>query len=559
MGSFRKTALASILAFFMAGIGLARAEKPLLLKQPTLSQTQIVFVFAGDLWIVGREGGEARQLTTGTGIESDPAFSPDGSLVAFTGQYDGNTDVFTIPAGGGVPRRLTHHPAADKVVGWSPDGKRILFNSVRNAYTTVPRLYAVGIDGGFPETLPLPEASDGSFSPDSSRLAYTPLVKKDAAWKRYQGGTTQAIWIVDMADLEVEKIPRSNSNDLRPMWIGDKVYFLSDRSGVMTLHAYDVVTKKISQVLENDGLDFKAASAGPGAIVYEQFGSINLYDLASGKSRRIDINLNGDLPEVRPHFVNVGSRIVAASLSPSGARAVFEARGEILTVPAEKGDPRNLTRTTGVMERDPAWSPDGKWIAYFSDESGEYALHVREQSGKSEVRKIGLGEPPSFFYHPLWSPDGRKIAYNDKRLNLWYVDLDKGVPVKVDTTYYFNPFSFAFNPSWSPDSRWLAYSKELVSHQNAVFVYSLEMGKAFPITDGMSDARYAAFDKNGKYLYFTASTDAGLTSGWLDMSNMNRPVTRSVYAVVLRKDLPSPLVPESDEEKARRAFSCSVR
>lgn len=550
MKFIKKAILVSVFAFLSAGIGLIRAEKPLLFQQPALSQTRIVFVFAGDLWIVGREGGEAHRLANGVGMEKDPAFSPDGNLVAFTGQYDGNVDVFTVPADGGVPRRLTHHPANDEVVGWSPDGKRILFRSGRNAFSNVPRIFSVGIDGGFPEELPFMEAFDGCFSPDGSRFVYMPIGKEQPAWKRYQGGQTSPLWIADMADLRIEKIPRSNSNDSNPMWIGDKIYFLSDRSGVVTLHVYDLATKKVSQVLQNEGLDFKSTSAGPDAIVYEQFGSLNFYDLASGKSHRIDIRLKGDMPEVRPRFENVGRRIVVAAISPTGARAVFEARGEILTVPAEKGDPRNLTRTTAVMERDPAWSPDGRWIAYFSEESGEYALHIREQSGKGEIRKIGLGEPPSFFYNPLWSPDGKKIAYNDKRLNLWYVDIDKGVPVKIDTTYYFNPFSFSFSPSWSPDSRWLAYSKELISHQNAVFVYSLETGRSFPITDGMSDARYAAFDKSGKYLYFTASTDAGLTAGWLDMSSMNRSVTRSVYAVVLRKDLPSPLAPESDEEKA---------
>ncbi len=309
-------------------------------------------------------------------------------------------------------------------------------------------------------------------------------------------------------------------------------------------------TGKVNQVLKNDGLDIKSAAAGPGAIVYEQFGSLNLYDLASGKARTLPVSLNGDLLEVRPHYVKVGSRIAGAGLSPTGARAVFEARGEILTVPAEKGDIRNLTNTTGAMERDPSWSPDGKWIAYFSDESGEYALHLRDQSGKGEVKKIGLGDPPSFFYNPLWSPDSKKIAFSDKRLNLWYLDIEKGTPVKIDTTYYYSP-PFAFNPTWSPDSRWLAYTKELKSHMEAIFVYSLETAKATQVTDGLSDAKFPAFDKSGKYLFFTASTDAGLTPGWLNMSSMERPVTRSVYVMVLRKDLPSPLAPESDEEKVK--------
>ena len=273
----------------------------------------------------------------------------------------------------------------------------------------------------------------------------------------------------------MEKVPRANSNDSNPMWIGDKVYFLSDRNGAVSLFAYDLAGKTVAEVLPNDGFDFKSASAGPGGIVIEQFGALLFYDTGNGKARRIPIGLGGDLAEVRPHFVKVGSRIAAANISPNGARAIFEARGEILTVPAEKGDIRNLTRTVGVMERDPSWSPDGLSIAYFSEASGEYALHIVDQAGKGPVRTIGLGEPPSFFYRPVWSPDGKKIAYNDKRLALWCVDIDKGVPVKIDTTYYHNP-AFAFDLGWSPDSRWLVYAKQLKSHMNAVFVHDLETG-----------------------------------------------------------------------------------
>ena len=536
--------------WILAAVALTGTDKPLLFQQPSLSKTHIVFAFAGDLWTAGREGGEARQMTTGVGIESHPVFSPDGSLVAFTGQYDGNTDVFVVPAMGGVPQRLTHHPDADQVLGWTPDGKSVIFSSARLSFSPVPRLFKVPIEGGFPEQLPLPSGVQASFSPDGTRLAYVPTAKWQQAWKRYKGGQTSPIWIVSLSDLKIEKVPRENSNDSNPMWVGDKIYFLSDRKGPVALFAYDLKTKQVGEALPNDGLDFKSASAGPGAIIVEQFGAFHLYNPASGKARKLAITLNGDFPEVRPHYVKVGSRIAAANISPNGARAVFEARGEVLTVPAEKGDIRNLTRTTGVMERDPSWSPDGKSIAYFSEESGEYALHIIDQAGKGPVRKIGLGEPPSFFYRPLWSPDGKKIAYNDKRLTLWYVDLDKGVPVKVDSTYYYNP-AFAFDFDWSPDSRWLTYGKQLRNHMNAVFVYSLELGKASQVTDGMSDARFPAFDKGGKHLFFTASTDVGLTPGWLNMSSMDRPVTRNVYVAVLRKDLPSPLAPESDEEKPK--------
>ncbi len=553
MSTWTRFATALAVGVLLTLPSFADEAGPLLLRQPSINETTVVFAFAGDLWTASRDGGEASRLTTGVGTETNPVFSPDGKLVAFTGDYEGNTDIYVVPAVGGVPLRLTHHPDADSVVGWTPDGKRILFTSSRASFSPVPRLFTVPVAGGFPEELPLPTAYQASFAPDGRRLAYVPTYQWQRAWKRYQGGQTYPIWIVDLADLEVEKIPRKNSNDFNPMWIGDKVYFLSDRNGAVSLFAYDLAKKSVSESLPNNGFDFKSASAGPGGIVIEQFGSLLFYDTATGKARSIPISLAGDLAEVRPRFVKVGSRIAAANISPNGARAVFEARGEILTVPAEKGDIRNLTRTTGVMERDPSWSPDGRSIAYFSEASGEYALNIMDQSGKGPAKTIGLGvpgAPPSFFYRPVWSPDGKKIAYNDKRLTLWYLDIEKGVPVRVDTTCYYNP-AFAFDFSWSPDSRWLVYTKQLKSHMNVVCVYDLVTGKASPVTDGLSDARFPAFDKSGKYLFFAASTDVGLLPGWLNMSSMDRPMTRSVYVAVLRKDLPSPLAAESDEEKPK--------
>jgi len=538
-----------VVAFCALG---AQTEKPLLLQKPTINRTHVVFSYAGDLWIAPREGGEARRLTVGPGIETDPYFSPDGTLIAFSGEYDGNVDVYIVPATGGVPRRLTWHPDADRVVGWTPDGKRILFSSSRHSYTRVSRLFTVPVEGGFPEEVPLPMAEQGSYSPDGTRLAYVPLRPAFIAWKRYRGGRTTPIWIADLKDSRIEKIPRDNSNDFYPMWVGDRIYFLSDRNGRFSLFAYDLKTRQVREVVPNSGMDFKSASAGPDAIVYEQFGSLNLYDLKTGRTRRIPITLAGDLPTIRPSFERVARSIRDAGLSPTGVRAVFEARGEILTVPVEKGDIRNLTNSPGVADRYPAWSPDGRRIAYFSDESGEYALHIADQSGLGPTEKIPLDNPPSFYYSPVWSPDGKKIAYTDARLNLWYMDLEKKTPVKVDTDTYSKP-ERTLDPSWSPDSRWIAYTRQLRNHFRAVFIYSLEENKSRQVTDGMSDARYAAFDPNGELLYFTASTDTGPASGWLDMSGFNRPVSRNVYVIVLRKDLPSPLAPESDEEKPQEA------
>ena len=545
-----------LLAFALWGLAvtslcLAQGDEPLLLQQPSLSRTQIAFAYAGDIWIVGREGGTARRLTNSDGTDSRPVLSPDGSLIAFTGEYDGNTDVYLVPAAGGSPQRLTYHPDADYALGWTPDGKHVLFTSARNTPNDGGRIFSVPVEGGFPTELPLPIADEGSYSADGSKLAYVPLFQWQAAWKRYRGGQTRHIWIANLADSRIEdRIPRDNSNDFNPMWIGNRIYFLSDRNGPVSLFSYNLANKQVAQVLKNDGLDFKSASAGPGAIVYEQFGGIYLLDLNSTASRKVSIRVAGEFPELRSRFRKLEARnIVNAGISPTGARAVFEARGEVLTVPAEKGDIRNLTHSTAVADRDPAWSPDGKWIAYFSDESGEYSLHVAPQSGMGEVRKINLGNPPSFFYDPTWSPDSKKIAYRDKRLNLWYLEVDHPTPARADTDRYDTPLH-EFDMVWSPDSRWLAYTKQLQNHLHAVFAYSFETGKATQLTDGMSDALYPVFDKSGKYLYFTGSTNIGLSAGWLDMTSINRPVTRSVYVMVLKKDLPSPLAPESDEEKA---------
>ncbi|HUI73405.1 MAG TPA: PDZ domain-containing protein [Candidatus Acidoferrum sp.] len=530
---------------------LAAEETPLLVQEPTLSKTQVVFVYGGYLWSVSREGGEARQLTT-EGHENDPVFSPDGKWIAFAGEYDGNRDVYVMPAEGGTPKRLTWHPGDDAPVGWTNDGKDVLFVSGREAYADFTRLYTVPAEGGVPDVLPMWRALEGSYSPDGSDFAYVPNFQWQKAWKRYRGGQTTPIYIVKLSDLSLVKVPRENSNDSYPVWIGDMVYFLSDRNGPVTIFAYDTKTKTVKQVLQNAGLDLKSLSGGPGALVYEQFGGIYILDLKSGQAKQVDIRIAGDLPATRPHFEKVGDKLRNEGISPTGARAVFEARGEIVTVPSDKGDARDLTRTVAVEERDPAWSPDGKWIAYFSDESGEYALHLEDQSGLGTVKKINLGNPPSFFYKPTWSPDSKMIAYTDKRLNLWYVDIAKGTPVKVDTNPYDDP-SFDFSLSWSPDSKWLSYDRLLENHLSAIFAYSIESGKSSQITDGLSDARFPVFDNGGKLLYFAASTDLGLSIGWLDLSSFQHPILRSVYAVVLKKGEPTPVEPESDEEKVAAA------
>ncbi len=517
-------------------------------RNPAISATSIAFEYGGDLWTVPRAGGQAARLTTGPGEETNPVFSPYGSMVAFSGRYDGNVDVFVVPSAGGVPRRLTWHPGADAVQGWTPDGKHVLFRSGRSAAPAgSQQLFTIGLEGGAEQRLPLPIGYEGAFSPDGARIAYVPVSRAFTMWKRYRGGQTTPIWLADLATSRIERVPRDNSNDFRPMWAGGRVWFLSDREGPVTLFNYDPATKRVARAVENKGMDFKSASAAGDAIVIEQFGGLQLYDVKSGRLEPLTISVSGDLEELRERFVKVGTRLTNASISPNGVRAVFEGRGEIITVPEEKGDARNLTNSPGVMERNPAWSPDGASVAYFSDESGEYALHIAPQDGRSAPRKIALGES-TIYRAPRWSPDSKKIAFMDVHLSLWYVDLDSGKPVRVARDRYYGLPDLG--ASWSPDSKWLAYASRLDNYMSAVHVYSLADGKATQVTDGMSDAGDPVWDRSGKYLFFTASTDSG-SSLQPDIQAIARTPTSSIYLIVLDKDDPSPLSPQSDEETDR--------
>jgi tricorn protease len=526
----------------------ADADPPLLLRDPTVSRTQIAFAYAGYIWIVSRDGGSARRLVTGYDIASGPHFSPDGSMVAFTANYDGNVDVYVVPSAGGQPRRLTYH-GNDAAVGWTPDGSRVLFVSNRDSYSDPNHLYTIPWrSGATPVQLPLSMAEYGSYSPDGSHLAYVPNFQWEPFWKNYRGGQTTPVWIANLADSSVVKVPRQNSNDNSPMWVGDTVYFLSDRDGPITLFAYNPHTGTVTRLLQPSGFDITSASAGAGAIVYAKFDSLHLYDIATHATRTVRVTIADELEQVRPHWQKVGDQIQNAEISPSGVRAVFEAHGQIFTVPTQYGDVRNLTNLPGSANRDPAWSPDGRWIAYFSDASGEYKLCLKDQKGLQPPRAIDLGPSASYFYGPTWSPDSKKIAYTDVRMNLWYVDIDHPRPVKVDAALYADFGPTAWAQSWSPDSRWLTYNRELSNHLDAIFVYSVADAKRTQITDGMSNAQYPAFDKSGKYLYFTASTNSGLTTAGLDMTSDAYPVSSAVYVAVLQREATSPTSPQSDEE-----------
>ncbi|MBL8064581.1 MAG: PD40 domain-containing protein [Chthonomonadaceae bacterium] len=523
---------------------------PLLMRHPTVNQSSIVFSFAGDLWSVSRAGGQANRLTTSAGSEMNPYFSPDGKWIAFTGQYSGNSDVYVMPAEGGEPRRLTYFPGGDIASGWTPDGKRVVYSSTAATTVDIPQLWSVSVEGGQPERLPFPSGLDISFSADGSRIAYGPGFKWQNAWKRYRGGQTTKIWIADMADSKVKEIPRDNSNDSDPMWVGDKIFFLSDRNGPVTLFSYDTKTNRVSQCLENDGFDMKSATAWNDVVALEQLGEIKLYDIKSGQATKVDVQISGEFPEARPQYKDNSKFTLAMGLSPSGVRAIFAARGDIWTVPASKGDARNLTQSSDSCERDPAWSPDGQKIAYLSDSGGGYKLVVRDAVGKGGSKSYNL-DGNCFYYTPNWSPDSQKIAYTDNRHNLWYLDLKTGKSALIDTNPYENP-TYVLSCVWSKDSKWVAYHRDLDSHVAAVFLYNLDSGKTTQVTDGLSDAKFPVFDNSGKYLYFAASTNSGPSTAWLDLSSYRNFNSQSnIYCAVLRNDLPSPLAPESDDEKPK--------
>ncbi len=560
-------ALLPVFASAQATSATTPAPAPLLLRFPSLSQDKIAFRYADDIWTVSRNGGEAERLTSNGQVAAGPFYSPDGAWIAYSAHLNGNTDAYIIPASGGVPRRITWHPAGSGVVGWSPDGKDLLIASMAASYRHYLRLFRVHADGsGVPEPLPLPSGFQASFSPDGQSITYEPYTKWQPAWKRYVGGQTSPIWIVNLKTLDLVKVPRDNSNDSNPVWVGDQVYFLSDRdstgknNGPVTLYRYDTKTQQVSQVMTNNGLDMKSFQAGPAkdiggsdrsALVVEQFGRILLVDPATGMNMPIPISIHGELASLVPHrAILTPDEIQNAALSPTGARAVFEAHGEIFTVPAEKGDTRNLTQTPGVAERDPSWSPDGKTIAYFSDASGEYQLFLHDQTGFKPPTVIDLGPAPSYFYSPTWSPDSKHIVYTDKHLHLWVVDVPAGKPVLVDTGIY-GSFGPSFSAAWSPDSKWIAYNRDLDNQLNAIFLYSMETHKFTQVTDGMSDASSPSFDPNGKFLYFLASTDDGPSKAGIDLSSLDRAQTTAPYVVVLAADGASPVPPQSDDEKIK--------
>ena len=520
-----------------------------LLRDPDVFGQQVVFAHANDLWTVGVEGGNAKRLTTDEGNESEPSFSPDGQWIAFTGQYGGNSDVYVIPSAGGTPQRLTWHPSADIVQGWTPDN-RVLFRSDREGQPTlVAKFFTVGLSGGLPEALDLPQANQGEMSSDGQWLAYQENRLWDPEWRNYRGGQAKPISIVSTKTWDIQFAPWEGERHLDPVWLDQVVYYLSERDYAANVWSFDPKTKEHRQLTHHSDFDVKSLGAGTGKIVYEQGGYLYLLDPKTADATKLVIHVAGDRNYSRPRWEDVESgSLTQVQLSPTGKRAVFQSRGDLFTIPLDKGGWRNLTQTSNIADRQPVWSPDGQQIAWFNDDGGEYALVIADQHGK-EQKRIKIPDP-TFYFVPTWSPDGKRLAFTDTDYRVLILDLETEKTEHVDTDRFAHP-ERSMNPVWSPDSRWLAYSRRLDNQLRAIILHDTKDHTNHQLTDGMADCISPVWDASGKYLYFLGSTNYGLNTGWLDMTSYDRPVTRALYVALLDKETASPFLPVNDEEPAK--------
>jgi tricorn protease len=531
-----------------------------LMRFPDIHGDKIVFVYGGDLWLASSSGGRAQRITTHPGRELFPKFSPDGKWIAFTGQYDGNFNVYVMPAEGGQPKQLTFYQGGaqplsdrmgihDEVVSWFPDSKRIVFLSRRDASNGwTKRLYSVSIDGGWPEPLPIDQGGLISFSPDGTKIAYNIIFRNFRTWKRYTGGLAQSITIYDLKNNTSEDLPHTEWTDTFPMWHGNAIYFSSDRGPEhrLNLYRYDLGAKQTEQLTHFTDFDVMWPSLGPDAIVFENAGYLYTFDPQSNGTKKLNIYLPGERDQAMKHWANVSKSVSDFDISPEGKRAVFSVRGDVFTVPAKEGSIRNLTRTPGIRERQVAWSPDGRWIAYVSDRSGEDEIYIAPQDGLGKEQQITSGYK-GFKFAPAWSFDSKKLAWADKDLRLWYVDINDRKPVEVDRGKYGEITNYA----WSPDSLWLVYDKSENSGFSLVYLYSLETRTSTPVTTSMTNSYGGIFDPEGKYLYFLSDRDYNEIVGSIDFEFAN-PKTTRVYVVTLRKDEPSPFQVLSDEAQIKK-------
>lgn len=518
-----------------------------LLRQPTLSDNQVVFVHAADLWKAPLTGGNAVRLTSDEGYESSPRFSKDGKWIAFTAQYDGNTDVYLVSIEGGEPKRLTYHSATDIVQGWTPDGK-ILFRSNREGKPTqTNKFYTVSVTGGIPEAFDIPRAAFGEISNDNKYIAYTPITSWDAEWRNYRGGQAMPIWIVNLKTKELIKTPQlDGERHVNPVWYKGDVYYISERDYTANIWSYNLKNNKETQITFHKKFDVKNIDANKNGIVYEQGGFLHMLNPATKQTKQIVIHVKGDLNYSRTRWMNVSGRnLTNPNVSPKGKRAIFEYRGEIFTVPKENGTWRNLTNSSGVADRSPIWSPKGDQVAWFSDKNGEYELVLADQNGDNQ-QYIKLPNP-TFYFQPDWSSDGKYIAYTDTNFVIWMINLETKEITKVDADTFAHP-NRTMNPKFSPDSDWIAYAKQNDNSYKSVYAYQISTKKIIQITDYIADAITPVWDTSGKYIYTLASTDYGLQTGWLDMSSYDPSVTRTLYTVVLSSKDKAPNLPKTDEE-----------
>ncbi|HET7113003.1 MAG TPA: S41 family peptidase [Pyrinomonadaceae bacterium] len=537
------TLLAACLFTFVGALAQRAVDPPLLIGRVSLNQSHIAFTYAGKIWLVERTGGTARRLTNTPNEETGPVFSPDGRRIAFSQSNGNDWDVFIAPAvGSDEPTRVTMMPEDDFVTGWSPDGKEVIFETTRDE-ESLTRLYKTSAERlALATPLPLHQSYSGSLSPDGRRIVYNPR-SGAGEWRYYRGGYAAPLWIADLKTGALEKLSTGTNNDRNPVWVQDTIYFLSDRTGIFNLYAYNTTSKRTEQLTKYAGQGVRTASVADGAAVYVQAGRLHLLDLNTNNDRVVDVSVTPDTSELAPRSASAMRWLEQILPSSTGDRIVFGTRGEVLIFDPANGSYKNLTNTPGIAERYPIISPDNKSVAYVSDESGEYELHVRSLENDS-VRKIRIEQKPSFYWALVWSPDSRKLSFPDRRLGLWMVDVAAETAVKVDNSPYSAQESWT--PNFSPDSRFLTYSKRLKNRAGAVFIYDIAAKKAIQVTDGITHTQMPVFDPNGKYLYFVSSLNAGTSEfSWGVLNGLFAAplVVRRVHAVVLSKDQPSLLLP----------------
>lgn len=544
--------------FLLLLLTLAGGAQTKLLRFPDIHGNRIVFVHAGDIWTVSDQGGRAIRLTAHPGLELFPKFDPTGRWIAFTGQYDGDEQVYVVPAEGGEPRQLTYYPARGPlaprwgydhhVYGWTPDGKRVLFRSTRDYWKAGSgKLYTVSMEGGLPTALPIPESGAGAISPDGKRVAYSPLFRDFRTWKRYQGGWAQDLYLFDLDSNRAEQITDHIRTDRDPMWIGDDVYFVSDRDGVLNLYRFDTGTKETEQVTSEKTWDVRwPASDSAGRIVYELNGELSVYDAATGKSRSVSIEVPSDGVARRPRRVSADGNIEDYALSPHGRRAVFSARGDIFTVPAEKGPTRNLTKSSDAHDRLPAWSPDGRKIAFVSDQSGEEQVYVVDQSGgvPEQLTQGVRGR----LYRLAWSPDSKRIAFSDKEGKAYVLETASREVRQIAD----EPRGRIDDYRWSPRGGFLAFTVSVASRMNSVFIWEAATGTVRQVGGTRFNEYNPAWDPKGEYLYFLSDREYSpliSTTEWNFATNRQT----GIFALALRKDTEHPFPPESDEAEVSDA------